>query len=321
MRRVVDAFGGLLIGMLAAGGVVLLAAGPIMNLPGKVDSNNALVVASVAPGTINTQGSPIANLPGKVDSNNALVVTLAGGSEITAPFSILLPGIGTTSTLGLGVENRTAAAAGSQQYSPMVCQEGQGWKTNATAGSQSVEFCWEVQPVQGSAAPSGNYLLKASINGGAFSTVGTFTSGGGFVATTVQVADGSPYYFGAVRSRMQSPANGQFTLANREGTNTYDITLADWGTTLSAESVSLANNGVLTLPTTMAGLLVVTQIGTANTDTFRAGAGFVGLFNSSGSASTAKDNPGSLNVYYDAGYFVQNLTGGTLTLKIVLIGG
>jgi hypothetical protein len=75
--------------LLIAANVALLLAttlvaqsgiGPIMMLPGRVDSNNALVVTSAAAGTVNTQGSPIGNLPGKVDSSNNLVVTIGGGT-------------------------------------------------------------------------------------------------------------------------------------------------------------------------------------------------------------------------------------------------
>lgn len=121
----------------------------------------------------------------------------SGGAQVTAvrgygvarwlsPFlsgaTFTKDGIGTTSTTSVLIRNTTAAAAGAQQYSPRACWEGQGWKTDATAASQSVRFCQETQPVQGAAAPTGNFVLSASINGGAFSTVSTYTSGGQWLA-------------------------------------------------------------------------------------------------------------------------------------------
>lgn len=54
--------------------------GPIGNLQGRVDSNNALVVTAAASGTLGSAVSPIANLPGKVDSSNNLLVTIGGGT-------------------------------------------------------------------------------------------------------------------------------------------------------------------------------------------------------------------------------------------------
>jgi len=72
-------------------------------------------------------------------------------------------------TNGIRISNTTAAAAGAQQYSPPVVWQGQGWKTNATAASQKVEFMADVRPVQGAAAPTGYWGLYPSIADGAYS--------------------------------------------------------------------------------------------------------------------------------------------------------
>jgi hypothetical protein len=74
-------------GLLAQGGI-----GPIGNLQGKVDANNALVIKASAAGSVGTAASAIANLPGKVDANNALVVAMSGSQTLTGP---LLLGDGT----------------------------------------------------------------------------------------------------------------------------------------------------------------------------------------------------------------------------------
>jgi hypothetical protein len=81
-------------------------------------------------------------------------------------------GVGATvGTLGLLAQNRTAATAGNQKYSPTIALEGQGWKTNATAASQSVRYELQTIPIQGTAAPTGELRISESINGGAETTL------------------------------------------------------------------------------------------------------------------------------------------------------
>lgn len=271
-----------------------------------------------------------------VDSTGRLRVAIEeGGGTFTELVSIVIDGIGTTSETGLIVENTTAAAAGAQQYSPMLCQEGQGWKTDATAGSQSVEFCWEVQPVQGTSAPTANYILKRSINGGAFSTVGTFTSAGNFtsgstITSGAAIISASEVRASAVsnfnwagRSRLFSTIDGNVRVTDTNSINTYDITLADWGTTNSAESVSVANDAVLAGPSSGSGFLVVT-IGTDNNVcTFAlTGTNAPVEINDPGTlCSVTATTASSINVYYSSGYQIENKRGGTRALRIQLIGG
>jgi hypothetical protein len=267
-----------------------------------------------------------------VDSTGRLrVIIEGGGAAFDAAVTIVINAIGTTSTRGLSVDNSTAAAAGAQQYSPMLCQEGQGWKTNATAGSQSVEFCWEVQPVQGAAAPTGNYILKASINGGAFSTVGTFTNGGGFTSVgSLTTGNGASFtWAGSFPSRILSFADGGVRVANNAVSNTFDITLADWGTTLSAEGVSVANGTSVFIGATGAGELRIDA--TASNDGCRFYLRGVPVavreIEDIGSiCSPTKDNAATINIFYDAGgasgagYYLQN-NKATQALKVILFGG
>ncbi len=79
---------------------------------------------------------------------------------------------------GLQLVNNTAAAAGAQQVSPGIRQRGYGWKTNATAGSFAVDFQSDVLPVEGAAAPTGNWRLRAKVGAGAYAAVATFKSNG-----------------------------------------------------------------------------------------------------------------------------------------------
>jgi hypothetical protein len=48
--------------------------------------------------------------------------------------------IGATSTVGLLLTNAEAATVGAQQWSPAIQLTGQGWKTNSTAASQTVDW-------------------------------------------------------------------------------------------------------------------------------------------------------------------------------------
>ncbi len=273
-----------------------------------------------------------------VDSTGRLrVVIEGGGAAFDQLVTITMNAIGVTSARGLTVTNTTAAAAGSQQYSPMVCQSGMGWKTDATAGSQSVEFCWEVQPVQGTAAPSGNYILKASINGGAFATVGTFSSAGAptftgvLNATALRISNASLYLEWAGRTLVRSPADGQTSFRNNAETNTFDITLATNHSALSGEAVSVVVDGFIYLGTTVMGQLFLND----SVDNRTCGFQVRGSSNAvddqvaldpNGQCTAVKDSAASVNVYYDAaggsgaGYYIQNKRTTTRNIRVVIIG-
>ena len=93
-------------------------------------------------------------------------------------------GVTQTTTSGVALVNTTAAAAGAQQISPALRWSGKGWKTDATAASQAVDFYSYVTPVEGAANPTGYWSLMSSINGGAYTerlqvnSIGTTTFGG-----------------------------------------------------------------------------------------------------------------------------------------------
>jgi hypothetical protein len=116
--------------------------------------------------------------------------SLASGGALTGPNTLTgtssntikaaFGGLGTTQTDGAGLwlSNTTAATAGSQQISPSIVWEGQGWKTNSTAASQSVMWAMDMIPVQGTANPAGRLQFKSSVNGGAKSVLFQFDSEG-----------------------------------------------------------------------------------------------------------------------------------------------
>lgn len=104
-------------------------------------------------------------------------IVLTGSSTNTLTF--LFPSLGTTITRGAGlfINNPTAAAAGAQQHS-FLSLGAQGWKTNATAGTQSV--IWDIQnlPVQGAANPTSSLIFSSEVNGAATNGKLTLNSNG-----------------------------------------------------------------------------------------------------------------------------------------------
>lgn len=117
---------------------------------------------------------------------NALSFASVGGDSVltqTAPSivtsaTVTRSAIGTTSSDGLVLTNASSAAAGAQQYSPRLRLTGQGWKTNATATSQTVDWIVENQPVQGAANPSTNLVCSSQVNAGGYTSRMVLTSGG-----------------------------------------------------------------------------------------------------------------------------------------------
>jgi len=113
------------------------------------------------------------------------------GTNVTITESIPLlvnnNSIGAVSTIaateGVVLMNSTAAAAGAQQFSPMLVLDGQGWSTTNTA-SQDVRFGMQTTPVQGAATPSGTWHLMQSINGAAYSDQLTMSTGGTMIVST-----------------------------------------------------------------------------------------------------------------------------------------
>jgi len=103
---------------------------------------------------------------------------------VTTSLTVTRNAVGVTSADGIVIQNTTDAAAGAQQYSPRLRWHGEGWKTNATAASQEVDWIAEVIPVQAAANPTSQLAFSSSINGGAYSTALTLVSSGQMIFPT-----------------------------------------------------------------------------------------------------------------------------------------
>ncbi len=89
---------------------------------------------------------------------------------------------GTSNLVGLGCKASTAAALGAQQDSCLMQLAGNGWNNTSNA-SHVADAVFRVRPVQGNPVTS-NIFLQQSINGGAYSVVGTWTNVGAYTAQT-----------------------------------------------------------------------------------------------------------------------------------------
>lgn len=125
------------------------------------------------------------NRPAMIDDGGATQDLPLTGGTMTGALEIDLTAIGTGTTAGLTLKNTTAAAAGAQQYSPPFRQIAAGWKTDATAASQAVEFATQVRPVQGTAAPTGAIHWLSQINGGGYTSQMNLDALGNLTMTTL----------------------------------------------------------------------------------------------------------------------------------------
>jgi len=104
--------------------------------------------------------------------------TLTGVNTIigttTNILKVVFNSLGNTQTDGAGLwlQNITPASSGNQQISPAITWEGQGWKTTATAASQTIKFTTYVLPVQGTGTVLGTLKTRVSINGGNYTGAG-----------------------------------------------------------------------------------------------------------------------------------------------------
>lgn len=127
---------------------------------------------------------------------SALQTAVAAAGDFKSDGTVAMTGalvntqaVAATSTDGIVLATTATATAGAQKWSPRLRWSGSGWKTNATAAAQVVDWIAELQPVQGTTAPTGKWALSGQVNGGAYTEafsvdlLGNITTGNG-VATT-----------------------------------------------------------------------------------------------------------------------------------------
>jgi hypothetical protein len=107
----------------------------------------------------------------------ARVLNPGNGTPVSFQDGYDIDAIGTTQTVAQSYLNRTAAAAGAQQYSPMIEMGGQGWNSAGTA-SEPYKIGMQVVPIQAAGDPTGRLVFYTSTNGAAYSEIARITSSG-----------------------------------------------------------------------------------------------------------------------------------------------
>lgn len=134
-------------------------------------------------------------------------VNMIGTSSNTLKFNFNSLGVTQVDGGGIHLQNSTAAALNNQQFSPSLIFEGQGWKTTATAGSQTFKWMMQNTPSQGTNVPDGALSTYYSINGGAYILASRILTTGG-VAPYLEV------------NGVQSATNSNLSLSTTTSTRT-----------------------------------------------------------------------------------------------------
>lgn len=153
--------------------------------------------------------------------------TLTGAVSVvgtaTNKFQFQTNGLGTSNTDEFLVENTTAATSGNQQAAAITIG-GKGWKTNATAASQDVKFQMQALPVQGSANPSGYWVLRSSINGGAYTPGNGLllvsSSGDAYLNSSLTISNGRYIQFNGGAGHLYMDLNSQLNFRANANTGT-----------------------------------------------------------------------------------------------------
>jgi hypothetical protein len=122
---------------------------------------------------------------------------------------------------GLLLSNPTLAILGTQQLSPPIVLQGNGWGTTSST-SQDVRFKMEVSPLQGAAA-AGVFKLTYSLNNGSYTNGFDLNSSGGFTFYNSMSCLGQITANNGIQT--SSALAGNFYLANSvSATNTSGTT-------------------------------------------------------------------------------------------------
>lgn len=151
---------------------------------GYITSSTGLFVNNATNGTLTRSGA----------GPYTLGLNLGNANTWTGTQTVSKASLGTTTTDGVVVINSTSATSGNQQVSPSFTRTGRGWKTNTTAGSQTVSVRDYVLPVQGTANPSLIFKTQFNINAGSWTdaySYDTTTAGAGFSINTPQAQSNS----------------------------------------------------------------------------------------------------------------------------------
>ena len=198
---------------------------------------------------------------------NALFAAPATGANVTAtyPWSTLDTGVkgilaapaANTQVDGLWLIDEQVATNNNQYYSPCERFTGSGWKTNTTAGPQTVDWRICLIPIQGGPNPTDALTFTPQTAGGGFNTAvltlqpGLMTVGGGITASGTVLINASQ---NSAFSANTGSSTGPVTLGGGSNTITLDaeaggLTLSNLGTGTNADFLCLSSAGVVLVQT------------------------------------------------------------------------
>lgn len=255
---------------------------------------------------------------------------------LVGSLSIQKDAIGAASTDGLSLDNNTNAAAGAQQYSPRLRLTGRGWKTNATAASQAVDWILQTVPVQGAANATSYLDFASQISNGGYTSRMTLTSDGslavggnfalsGVVTSNVELSGSSSLMVfsqsGQTEKATAQQIQGSVHLSGNarfDGTNwqRYNTALPSWNFFMTPDVTDTLKFRHVTAGAgtiTWTDLLHLTGAGNLGLGTtqFGSGVGVIGIANA-GTAPTANPTGGGV-LYAQAGAGKWRGSSGTIT--------
>lgn len=120
------------------------------------------VTASASTGSITLSLPTAITVPGSLTTTTTLT---ANGvfSEVASSSQAA-----NTSFDGIILINNNVASSSNQMFSPRIRLTAQGWKTNTTAGPETVDWIIENDPVQGATSPHPQLTFSRQINGGGY---------------------------------------------------------------------------------------------------------------------------------------------------------
>ncbi len=128
--------------------------------------------------------------------------------------SIVTNSIGTTpdSTTGIRLINNTAAISGAQQSSPAIILRGNAYKTDATAGSQPIDFKLYVAGTQSTANARGDLVIQSGFNYGTYGDLLRLSSTGIWSMGTIRPGQGAS--LGTSNLQITGSATGAMVIAS-----------------------------------------------------------------------------------------------------------
>lgn len=261
-----------------------------------------------SPGGSDTQlqynsGGSFAGISGA--TSNGTNVTFGSGNLIatspafTTSATVTRTALGTTTEVGLELKNTTAAAAGAQQVSPATIWTGEGWKTNATAATQTVNFQAYVLPVQGAVSPTATWVLQSQINSGGWADRMTVDSAGvlslptsgSYILLDLAQGGSSLIRWGSATGRGIIPINNGLGFVNASN----EIFLGNQAST-SGRSLGIHSSGYIGWPSSGGGNIAAEVVFR------RGGTGLVDIDNATAIGTT----PGNArDLRHRASYFIE----------------